>query len=62
MTIRNLGSKVELDISRVSTDYDYNSIVPQRNALLTDEGINEVSKPDLDTASKPDVVITQFDK
>ena len=62
MTIMNLGSKVELDISRVSTDYDYNSIGPQINALLTDEGINEVSKPDLDTASKPDIVITQFDK
>ena len=60
--IRNLGRKLELDISRVSTDYDYNIIGPHRNALFPDDGSNEVSKPVFDTASKPDLVITQCAK
>ena len=42
-TIRNPGRKSELDISWVYTDYDSNIIVPHRNAVLPDEGRDEVS-------------------
>ena len=32
------------------------------NALLPDEGSNKISKPDPDTASKPNLDITNYDK
>ena len=60
--IMNMGRNVELDIYRVSTDCYYNIIGPHINELLPDEGRNEVSKPDFDTASKHDFVITQCAK
>ena len=40
-------------------DCDYNIICFHRNALLPDSGSNKVSKPDLDTVSKPYLDITQ---
>ena len=51
-----------LDISRISTDHDSNIIVRHRNVILPDEGSNNVSKPDIYTASKPNLGITQFAK
>ena len=40
-------------------DLDYNIIGCHKNALLPDEGINKISKPDLYTVSKPNLDITQ---
>ena len=59
MIIRNPGKNVELDINRIFIDYDSNIIVPHRNALHHDEGRNGLSKPDLDTIYKPDIVINK---
>ena len=61
-TTRNPGRKVKLDISRFSTDYDSYIVGPHRNALLPNEGSNEISKPDIYTASKPDLFIPQCAK
>ena len=62
MTRRNQGGKLVLNISIISTDYDSNIIGRHRNTLLPDEGSNMVSKPYLNTASKTDIDITQYDK
>ena len=62
MTIRDQGSKLGLDILRVSTDYDSNIIGHYRNALPPDEGSNKVSNPDNYTASKPNLGTTQCAK
>ena len=51
--------KLGLDISSISTDNDSNIIGCHSNGLLTNEGRNKVSNPDLDTASKPDIDITK---
>ena len=59
MNIRDQGRKLGLDISRFSTDYDSNIIGHHRNTLPPDEGNNKVSNPDIDTASKPNIDITQ---
>ena len=40
-------------------DRYYNTIGCHKNALLPDEGINNISKPDLYTVSKPNLDITQ---
>ena len=51
-----------LEISRISTGHDSNIIGRHRNTLLTNEGNNKVSNPDLDTASTLNVDITQCTK
>ena len=62
MNSRYQGRKLGLDISRVSIDYNSNIIGHHNNMLIPDEGSNKVSKPDLDTASKPNLDITQCAK
>ena len=62
MNSRDQGRKLGLDISRVSIDYNSNIIGHHNNMLIPDEGSNKVSKPDLDTASKPNLDITQCAK
>ena len=59
MTSRDQEGGLGLDISMISTDHDFNIISRHRNVLITDEGSNNVSKPDLDTASEPNLDITQ---
>ena len=59
MTSRYQGRKPGIDISRVSTDSYSNIIVHHRNSLLPDDGIYKVFKPDIDTASKPNLNITK---
>ena len=43
-------------------DLDYNIIGCHKNALLPDEGINKISKPDIYTVSKLNIDITQCAK
>ena len=62
MAIRDQGRKLGLDISRAYTYYDSNVIGHHRKVLLPDEGSNNVSKPDLDNDSKPNIDITQCAK
>ena len=62
VTKRDKGRKVKLDISRVSTNYDSNTIGPHSNALLPDEESNKTSNTDIDTASKPYLHTTQCAK
>ena len=59
MTIRDQGEKVGLYIYKISTDYGSSIKGPHRNEFLPDEGKNKNSNPDIDTASKPDLDITQ---
>ena len=59
MTSRDQGRKLRLDIYRIFTDHNSNITGHHRNTLLPDEGSNKVSKTDLDTASKPNLDITQ---
>ena len=51
---------VRVDIYRVSTDYNSNTTDLHRNALLPHERSNNVPKPDPNTASKPNLDITQY--
>ena len=59
MTSRYQGRKLGLDIFRISTYNDSDIIGHLRNTLLPDEGGNKVFKPDIDTASKPNIGITK---
>ena len=59
ITNRDQGRKLGPDISIIFTDHDSNIIGFHRNALFPDEGGNKVSNPDLDTASKHNLDITQ---
>ena len=43
-------------------DLDYNIIGCHKNALLPNEGINKISKPDIYTVSKLNIDITQCAK
>ena len=52
MTSKDQGRKLLLDISTTFTNRDSNIIGCHRNAFLTDEESNKVSKPDIETASK----------
>ena len=54
--------RVRLDISMIYTDYDSNIKGCHRNAILPDEGSNNIPNTDLDTASKSNIAISQFAK
>ena len=55
ISIRDQGIKLGLDIYRFSTNDYYRIISHHRNALLPGEGNNKVYKPDIDTASNPNI-------
>ena len=54
-----MGIHSLITTNMITTEYESDIIGCHRSEILPDEGSNKVSKPNLDTDSKPDLDITQ---